>query len=93
MCTRKVLEESQSQAERTDFPQSGQKCPGRDAEGKGLHPRLAGLLRDSEHEDDDAKMGRVAAPPFTDVYLETMEESKDESKEPDEAGDASVAGV
>ena len=28
----------------------------------------------------------MAAPPFTDVYLETVEESKDEGKEPDEAG-------
>ena len=54
---------------------------------------MAGLLRDSEHEDDDAKIGRVAAPPFTDVYLETVEESTDESKEPDEVGDAPMAGI
>ena len=40
----KVLEESQGQAERTDFPQSGQKCPGRDAEGKGLRPGWLGYL-------------------------------------------------
>lgn len=90
---RKVLEESQGQAERTDFPQPGQKCPGRDAEGKGLHPGLAGLLRDCEHEDNHAGMGRLAAPPLQMLYLETMEETQDESKEPDEIGDAPVAGV
>ena len=54
---RKVLEESQSKAERADFPQSGQKCPSGDAESKGLHPGLAWLLRDCEHEDNNAEMG------------------------------------
>ena len=89
----KVLEESQGQAERTDFPQSGQKCPGRDAEGKGLHPGLAGLLRDSKHENNNGQMGRVAAPQNPDVYLEAVEESTDESKEPDKIGDAPMAGI
>ena len=54
---RKVLEESQSEAERADFPQSGQKCPSGDGESKCLHPWLAWLLRDCEHEDNDAEMG------------------------------------
>lgn len=32
-------------------------------EGKGLHPGLAGLLRNCEYEDNHARMGQVAAPP------------------------------
>ena len=35
----------------------------RQAEGKGLHPGLAGLLRNCEYEDNHARMGQVAAPP------------------------------
>ena len=91
--THKVLEESQSQAERADFPQPGQKCPGRDAEGKGLHPGRAGLLRDSEHEDNHAGMGRLAAPQIPVLHLETMEETPDKSKEPYKTGDSGVAGM
>ncbi len=91
--TRKVLEESQSQSKRTDFPQSGQKCPESDGERKSLHPGMAGLLRDSKHEDNDAKMGRVAPPKVSDVYLETMEISWNESEEPDKVGNAQVASL
>lgn len=89
----KVLEESQGQAERTDFPQPGQKCPGRDAEDKSLHPGLAGLLRDSEHENNHAGMGRLAAPQIPVLHLEAMEESTDESKELNEVGYAPMAGI
>ena len=39
----KLAEEIQDQTERTDFPQSGQKCPERDGEREILHPGMAGL--------------------------------------------------
>ena len=39
------------------------------------------------------QMGRVAAPQNPDVYLEAVEESTDESKEPDKIGDAPMAGI
>ena len=89
--TRKDLEESQSQIERTDFPQSGQKCPEGDGKRKGLHPWMAGLLRDSEHEDNDARMGRLATSSFPHVHMEAVEETQNEGEEPHDIGDAGVA--
>ena len=54
---------------------------------------MAGLLRDSEHEDDDATMGRVASPPLPNVYMEAMEEPKDQSQKLDEIGTSGMASV
>ena len=54
---------------------------------------MAGLLRDSKHEDNDAKMGRVAPPEVSDVYLETMEEAQNQSRELDKAGSAERKGM
>ena len=81
----KVSEESKAEAERTDFPQSGQKRPQGDGERKGLYPRMAWLFLHCEYAYNNAKMGRMAAPSVSDVYLETMEAAEDESKESDEA--------
>ena len=53
---------------------------------------MAGLLRDSKHEDNDAEMGRVASPPIQMLHLETKEETKDQSKEPNTIRDTGVAG-
>ena len=91
-CPRKVLEGSQSQAERADFPEPGQKCPSRDAEGKSLHTGLAGLLRNCKHKDNHAELGWVAEKKTSLLYLEAVEESQNESQEPGEAGNAAVAG-
>ena len=60
-------------------------------ECKGRHLRLTGLPRDSDHEDDNAEMKRVAETPFSNRYLEEVEESKDSREEPDKAGYASTA--
>lgn len=38
-------------------------------------------------------MGWVAAPPVQMLYLETMEETREEGKEPDAAWDTGMAGV
>ena len=52
---------------------------------------MAGLLRDSEHEDNEARMGQVASPPFSYVHMETVEETRNESEEPHGTGNAGVA--
>ena len=85
------FEESKAKAERIDFPQSGQKRPQGDGECKGLHSRMAWLLRNRKHEDDHAGMGRLASPENPDVYLETMEEAENESAKPYEVGRAGMA--
>ena len=46
---------------------------------------MAGILRDSEHEGNDAGLGWVAAPQNPYVHMETMEATEDESKESDSA--------
>ena len=35
----------------------------------------------------------MAAPPFSDVHLETVEEAQNAREEPDDAGDAELAGL
>ena len=54
---------------------------------------MAGLLRDSEHEDNHAGMGRVAALPIQVLYLETVEETQNKGKEPYAAGNTGMAGM
>ena len=54
---------------------------------------MAGLLRNSEHEDNDAKMGRVAEKKAPGVHLEAMEESQDESEESNDVGNAKMASL
>ena len=53
----KVLEESQTKAERTDLSQSGQKCPRGDVQGKGVHTRMAWLLPHCEYAKHNEEMG------------------------------------
>ena len=45
---------------------------------------MAGLLRDSEHEDNDAEMGRVTEKKTPGLHLETMESSESEDTQPHE---------
>ena len=87
------FEESKAKAERTDFPQSGQKRPQGDGECKGLHPRMAWLLRNRKHKDNHAGMGWLAAPENPDAHLETMEEAEDESAKPHEARRPGMASL
>mgnify|MGYP003293183879 CR=1 FL=1 len=42
---------------------------------------MAGLLRDSEHEDNDAEMGRVAKTEIPCLHLEAMESPEENKKE------------
>lgn len=92
-CPCKVLEESKSKAQRADFPQSGQKRSCGNAERKGLHPWMAWLLRNCKHERYDGGLGWVVAPPFPDVHLETVEEAYNAREEPEEVGNAGLAGL
>ena len=52
---------------------------------------MAGLLRDSEHEDDDATMGRMASPPLPLLYLEAMEDAENKGKESNATGHTGMA--
>ena len=47
---------------------------------------MAGLLRDSEHEGDDATMGRMAETETSGLHMETMEGSESENTKPYEVG-------
>ena len=49
---------------------------------------MAGLLRDCKHEDNNAKMGRMATPKIQMLHLEAMEETKKEGGEPNAIGDS-----
>lgn len=51
---------------------------------------MAGLLRDSEHEDDDAKMGRVAKKETPCLHLETMGSPKGENTKPNKTGHTKI---
>ena len=55
--SRNTNKEGQGQAQRTDFPQSGQKRPRRNEESGELHPRMAESLRNSKYEGDDETSG------------------------------------
>ena len=72
----KVPQESKAEAQRIDFPQSGQKRPSGDVQGKSIHPRMAWLLLHSEYAKHYEKLGRMAETPSSDVYLEAMEETE-----------------
>ena len=52
-------------------------------ENKGLHDGMAELLRDSVPKDENAGMGRVAAAPNPGIYLEAMEEAKNQTPKSD----------
>ena len=54
---------------------------------------MAGLLRDCKHEDNNAKMGRMATPKIQMLYLEAMEETKKEGGEPNAIGDSRMASM
>lgn len=60
---------------------------------KGLHRRMAWLLRNCEHERHDGGLGWLVATPLSDVHLETVEEAQNARDEPEEAGNAGLAGL
>lgn len=48
---------------------------------------------DCKYEDNNAKMGWVAPPTYPDVYLETMEESKNKSQKSNELGTSGMESL
>jgi hypothetical protein len=54
---------------------------------------MARLLRDSEHEDNDARMGQVASTSLQKLYLETVEETQDQSEQLDATGNTGMASM
>ena len=80
LCPCEVLEESKAEAQRADFPQSGQKRPRGHVQGKSVYPRMACLLLHSEHAKHNEKLERIAAPPLSDVYLEAVETVENKSE-------------
>ena len=87
-----TFEHTKSKAERADLPLIRQKCPGRDAEDRSPHPHLAWLLRHCGHEDSNTRLGWVAEK-IPVLYPEAVEAPRNESEEPCEAGNTSVAGL
>ena len=51
---------------------------------------MVGLLRDSEHEDNDATMGRMAKTETSGLHMETMEGSESENTKPYEVGHTEI---
>ena len=49
------------------------------------------MKSDSKYEDNNAQMGRVASPKIQMLHLETVEETKGESRKPNEIGDSGMA--
>ena len=49
-----------------------------EAESKGIHTRMGGLLSSSQYEATASENGRMAAQTNTYVYMEVLEESQDE---------------
>ena len=54
---------------------------------------MAWLLLHSEYAKHDEKLGRMAAPPFSDVYLETVETAENEGEEPAETRYPGMGGI
>ena len=79
---REIPEESEAEAQGTDFPQSGQKRPEGYGESQDLYDRMACLLRNREYEEHNVGVERMASKTAPDVYLETVEEAEDQSTKP-----------
>ena len=84
-CPSQSPAESEEQAARNHEAEPWSQCPKGHAGNKGLHDRMAELLRDSVPKDENAGMGRMAAAPNPCIHLEAMEETEDQTQEPHEA--------
>ncbi len=84
------MEEVQTKAENPVFPKESTENQALVGKDKGLCKGMAELLWDSKHEEPDRGHQRVAVPPNPDVYMETMEETKDQTKKSNENGNPGV---
>ena len=89
-CPSQSPAESEEQATRNHQAKPRSQRPKGHAGNKGLHDRMAELLRDSVPKDENAGMGRMAAAPNPCIHLEAMEETEDQTQEPHEARCAGI---
>lgn len=89
-CPSQSPAESEEQAARNHEAKPRSQRPKGHAGNKGLHDRMAELLRDSVPKDENAGMGRMAAAPNPCKHLEAMEETEDQTQEPHEARCAGI---
>ena len=89
-CSSQSSAESEEQAARNHEAKPRSQRPKGHAGNKGLHDRMAELLRDSVPKDENAGMGRMAAAPNPCKHLEAMEETEDQTQEPHEARCAGI---
>lgn len=92
-CPSQSLAESEEQVARNHEAKPWSQCPKGHAGNKGLHDRMAELLRDSVPKDENAGMGRMAAAPNPCIHLEAMEETEDQTQEPHEARCAGILRI
>ena len=89
-CPSQSPAESEEQAARNHEAKPRSQRPKGHAGNKGLHDRMAELLRDSVPKDENAGMGRMAAASNPCIHLEAMEETEDQTQEPHEARGAGI---
>lgn len=89
-CPSQSPAESEEQAARNHQAKPRSQRPKGHAGNKGLHDRMAELLRDSVPKDENAGMGRMAAAPNPCIHLEAMEETEDQTQEPHKARCAGI---
>ena len=89
-CSSQSSAESEEQAARNHEAKPRSQRPKGHAGNKGLHDRMAELLRDSVPKDENAGMGRMAAAPNPCIHLEAVEETEDQTQEPHEARCAGI---
>ena len=80
------MEESQGYPAQAHFPEQVRKYRPNHGEDKGLHERMVELLRNSGYEEQHRKPKRMAVPPDTDVYLETVETAQNPEEKADGTG-------
>ena len=80
------MEESQGETAQDHFPEQVRKYRPNHGENKGLHERMAELLWNSGYEEQHRKPKRMAVPPDTDVYLETVETAQNQNEETHRTG-------
>ena len=80
------MEEGQGQTAQAYFPEQERKHYPNHGEDKSLYEGMAELLWDSGHEEQHRKPKRMAVPPDTDVYLETVETAQNPEEKADGTG-------
>ena len=73
------MEEDESQAEGACVPEKSAETADFLGQDKSVHARLAELLRDSGHAETHRRIESMALPQNPNVYLEALEEAKDEN--------------